>query len=80
MTPSYLNYFQNSARDWHHATKVKRTAFKPYIVKYTHYPKARTFAKQEWQAKTLQWHSGKKGKAYEAQHKWRKNYYNKRSN
>lgn len=78
MTVHYKNYFKNSARDWHHATLVKRTAFKPLQVKYTHYPKASTYAKQKWQAKTLQWSSGPKTKAFVAQQKWRRKYYNKR--
>ena len=76
MTPSYLNYFKDSARDWHNTTRLVKRGFKPYKAgKYTHYPKANTFANQKWQAKTMQWHSGQKGKAYSAQHKWRKKYY-----
>ena len=76
MTPEYSNYFKNSAKDWHHNTHVKRTAFKPYHVgKFVNYPKQRTFAKQTWQAKTLPWNS----KAFVAQQKWRRTYYKKRN-
>lgn len=80
MTVAYKNYFKDAARDWHHATLFKRTAFKPfYVGKYTHYPKAMTYEKQLWSAPTVPWSSGPRTQAYMAQQKWRRNYYSKRN-